>query len=120
MNLLVVVQRTSDTKLRRRPKVGVQIATLLYWISIIHVASTTIKGLRMKNAMLAMLMAPFAVILLFAIVFTMTLAVGVGINTLNDIMDDGPKPPPAFEEPIVWTFLPYSNLELLEFDVPSA
>jgi hypothetical protein len=45
MNLLVVVQRTSDTKLRRRPKVGVQIATLLYWISIIHVASTTIKGL---------------------------------------------------------------------------
>jgi hypothetical protein len=46
MSMPVVAQKTSsETKLRRRPKVGVQIATLLYWISIIHVASTTIKGL---------------------------------------------------------------------------
>jgi hypothetical protein len=64
--------------------------------------------------MLAILMAPFAVVLLFVVVLTMTLAVGVGINTLNGLMDDGPKPPPPFEEPTVWTFLPYSNIETLE------
>jgi hypothetical protein len=53
--------------------------------------------------------------LVAGIAFTVTM-----FMLIPSAIEDGPKPPAPFEEPIVWTFLPYSNIEILEFDVPSA